>query len=82
MRKKALLIAAKAGCVGPAVILDGGEWEVESHPSILLEWEGGKVSENGKLGFLRFSGRVRVTSSVREDYKGKPIHLDATQVGR
>lgn len=77
LRRKALLVAAKAGAIGPAVTLDGGTWEVESHPSVKLCWEG----EGEELADrTRFNGKVRVSTLVADTHKGPSIHLDAIQV--
>ena len=77
MRTKALLVAAGAGAQGPAVVLDGGVWEVALHPFVKLQWEGEGEQVNGKIVL---KGRVRVTSIVSPEYKGRVIHLDAKQV--
>jgi hypothetical protein len=79
MRKKALLVAAKAGCSGPAVVLDSGVWEVVEHPAVKLRWEDSSEWERID-GKLRFKGRARITSSVLDDYEGDAIHLDIVQV--
>jgi hypothetical protein len=79
MRTKALLVAAGAGAQGPIVVLDGGVWEIDaSNPFIKLQWEGEGEQVNGKV---RLKGRVRVSSVVSPEYKGRVIHLDAKQVG-
>jgi hypothetical protein len=78
MRRKALLVSARAGVSGPPVILDNGEWEVEEHPSVKLHWESNSWQRvDGKL---RIRGRAKVYAAVDSDYDGDGIHLDAVQV--
>jgi hypothetical protein len=76
MRKKALLVAARAGAIGPAVVLDGGEWEVEEIPSVKLRWEG----EWERIGnIVRLKGRAKIFAEVLADAVGD-VHLDIKQV--
>ena len=78
MKKKALLVGAKAGAVGPYVNFDGGTWEVESHPFVEVEITGGKAK--ALMDSFKFSGASRLRAIVKNDYKGPDIHLDARQV--
>ncbi len=81
MRTKALLVAARAGFVGPVVILDGGVWEISKHPSVLVSWDG-EVDAEKDNGVLRIRGPVRITTRVLETHKGPDVHLDARQISR
>lgn len=72
------MVAARAGCNGPAVVLDSGVWEVTEHPAVKLRWESERWERDGIV--LRFIGRTRLTTLVLEQYEGPDIHLDAVQV--
>jgi hypothetical protein len=80
MRKIALLVGAKSGTVGPVVTIDRGVWEVEYLPLVVLYWIGDEPIRMD--GSVRFNGKCRISASVREEYKGPPIHLDIVQVGQ
>jgi hypothetical protein len=79
MRRKALLVGAKAGVVGPAVTLEDGIWEVESHPFVSVHWP--KEAQVTMLkDRIRILGRARIVTEVHKRYVGPPIHLDAVQI--
>lgn len=80
-RSKILLAGAGAGVTGPAVMLDGGVWDLPSHSFVeYVIPERTKRKHNKEA--VRVYGRVRVFAVVHEDYVGEPIHLDAIQVER
>lgn len=81
MRRKALLVGARASFVGPWVHLEKGEWVVDPtspFDGIYLEIAGEHLevdtSEDKKV--LLITGPCKVRALVPADYEGNGVHLD------
>lgn len=86
MKRKALLVGARASFQGPWVHLEGGEWVIDPTHSLRggfeLEIRDAKheveISEDAR--WLRVFGPCSIRASVHSDYAGPDIHLDVEQV--
>lgn len=77
MRSKALLVAARAGFVGPTVTLEEGEWLVEPPEGVGVFEYGAQI-----LSKKTVEGPTKVYARVFEDYSGPDVNLSIEQISR
>ncbi len=87
MRKKALLVGARASFEGPWVNLEEGEWLVEPPFLVFIrkEFNGTPFiyhpdSSDYKDGKLTVVGPARIHAFVNDNYKGPDVYLSIEQV--
>ena len=76
MRKKALLVGARASFEGPWVNLEEGNWLVEPPTGVRIEAGIARVTGDGIL----LEGPSRIRALVMDDYDGPEVCLSVQEV--
>ncbi len=83
MRRKALLVGARASFHGPWVNLEAGFWELNAMDDVRIDCKfsgEGPWSSNGTSKPLEVLGPARLRAVVRDDYNGDGVYLNIKQV--
>ena len=80
MRKKALLVGARASFEGPWVNLEEGIWLVKPPSGVCIVTSGSAIVNNLLEHGLRIQGPCRVQAVVGNDYKGLEVCLSVQEV--